>query len=221
MKKVVMLLLLLIIMPLSACGLADADNTAFYAGTWIATNSIKNPDFAFGLLYLAPDHTGRYAVETYDDATRKSDYMVQIIWKETDTGVDIYSGETLVAQFDLLSMCYIGQKADDGKHIYFAKVYNIEDVLTNGFTLHAGIYTVGKDLPAGDWRFEYQGSTTGEVCLYKSEEAYSAQYAFSDFDEILSAYTGQTIIGKLPLKEGNVLLIKGDMFVMPVESLFP
>lgn len=219
MKKV-MLMFLIIIIIFPAFGLAEAENTDFYAGTWVATNSIKNPNFAFAMLYLSPDHTGRYTVESYDGADRKADYMILITWKEIETGIEICSGETQVAQFDLLSMCYIGQKADGG-HIYYAKVYNVEDVMTNGFTLHAGIYTVGKDLPAGDWRFEYRGDYTGEVCVYKNEEAYSAQYAFSDFDEILSAYAGQTIIGKLPLKEGNILFIKGDMFAMPVESLFP
>ena len=220
MRKVMTIIItILLTFPISA--FAENDNTAFYSGTWIATNSIQNPDFAFGMLYLAPDHTGRYAVELYNGAERESDYMVLITWKETDAGVDIYSKESLVAQFDLLSMCYIGQKADDDKHIYFAKVYNIYDVLNNGFTLHAGIYTVGKDLPAGDWRFEYQGTGTGEVCCYKNETEYSASIAFPFFDELLGPYVGQMIIGKLPLKDGNILLIKSDMFVMPVESLFP
>lgn len=215
-----MLLILLIVIPLSVCGLAETDNTAFYAGTWIATNSLDNPNFALGILNLKTDHTGLYGIEVFDGTSRAKDYLAPITWTETESGLDIFAGEKLITQFDLLSMCYIGQKEEEG-HIYFAKVYNVNDVMTKGFALHAGIYTVGKDLPAGDWRFEYQGTGTGEVCFYKNEIEYSATISFPEFDELLGSYAGQTIIGKLPLKDGNILVIKGDMFAMPVESLFP
>lgn len=220
MKKV-MIILLLIVMTFPFCSFAEEENTSFYSGTWIATNSLDSPNYALGILHLKPDHTGLYGTESFDGAVRKNDYLVPITWKETENGFDVYVEDTLITQFDLLAMCYVGHKVENGKHIYFAKVYNINDVLNHGFTLHAGIYTVGKDLPAGDWRFEYQGTTFGEVTVYGSEAEYSAKYSFSDFDELLGMYTGQTIIGKLPLKEGNILVIQGDMFAMPVESLFP
>ena len=219
MKKV-MLFILLIVIPLCACGLAETDNTAFYAGTWIATNSLDNPNFALGILNLKTDHTGLYGLEVFDGTSRTKDYLAPITWTETESGLSIFAGEKLITQFDLLSMCYIGQKEEEG-HIYFAKVYNVNDVMTKGFTLHAGVYTVGKDLPAGDWRFEYQGAVSGRVSVYTNETEYTAKYSFSDFDQYLSPEFGQTIVGKLPLKDGNILVIKGDMFAMPVESLFP
>lgn len=219
MRKV-MIIVLLIVMAFSISAKADEDNTAFYSGTWIATNSLDNPKFALGILNLKTDHTGLYGIEVFDGTSRTKDYLAPITWTETESGLNIFAGEELITQFDLLSMCYIGQK-EEGGHIYFAKVYNADDVMTKGFTLHAGVYTVGKDIPAGDWRFEFQGTGTGEVCYYKNEIEYSASISFPEFDELLGSYIGQMIVGKLPLKDGNILVIKGDMFAMPVESLFP
>lgn len=217
MRKVFILILVLMSLP---AAMAE-ENDSFYYGTWVCTSELGNKDFVMSALHLFPDHTAYFIRDIVDSEKETNrNNMLTFKWKSDENGVSFALGTNYNIHLDLLSSCYLGEKTETGEYLYYSKVYNIYDVRGNGFTLHSGIYTVGEDLPAGSWRIEYAGTSTGEVALYENMSAYENR-VFSLFDQLLGQYAGQFIIGKLPVKDGNVLFIEGDMFFMPYQSIFP
>lgn len=219
MKKFIIMIMIFILLSLPAA-MAE-ENDSFYYGTWVCTSELNNKDFVMSALHLFPDHTA-YCIRDIIDSENESikNDMMMLNWKSDENGVLLAVDTDYNIHLDLLSLCYLGDKTETGEYLYYAKVYNIFDVMDSGFTLHSGVYTVGDDLPAGSWRIEYVGTTTGEVALYESMIAHENKL-FPTFDQLLGQYVGQLVVGKLPVKDGNILHIEGDMFFMPYQSIFP
>ena len=87
-------------------------------------------------------------------------------------------------------------------------------------TVPAGIYEVGKDIPAGTWSLEMASKGNCEVLLYPNKAESENEFGFSLFDVVLSEYLEKLTVGKLDLRNGNILQLSGDMIVRPFTGMF-
>ena len=86
--------------------------------------------------------------------------------------------------------------------------------LIDGITVHQGTYIIGADIPAGTYRVEITGIG-----------GYYDLYEYDGGRKIATGLTGSTYdvydIGKLELKEGNVLLFRNSTFIFyPYSGVF-
>ena len=87
-------------------------------------------------------------------------------------------------------------------------------------TVPAGVYVIGKDIPAGSWSVEMACKGSCEVLLYPNKEESENEFGFSLFDVVLSEYIEKTTVGKLDLKNGNILVLSGDTIFRPFTGMF-
>ena len=88
------------------------------------------------------------------------------------------------------------------------------------FELPAGVYTVGIDIPYGNWTVTVVGKVTAEFILYKNKQAQSDGMVFPLFDELLNESFGTPTIGKIELNDGNVVEISGKVRFTPYNGLY-
>lgn len=83
------------------------------------------------------------------------------------------------------------------------------------FTVPAGFYLVGRDLPAGTWRVELACSAA-EVVVYRSMDAAADELAIPMQDYLISSIAGvPREIGALYLQAGFVVKIDGPVIFSP------
>ena len=89
------------------------------------------------------------------------------------------------------------------------------------FTVQAGLYLVGRDLPAGTWRVELAGAAA-EVVVYRSLDAAAAEIAIPMQDYLLS--TLQNLpreVGALYLADGFAVRLDGPVTFSPFLGVQP
>ena len=89
------------------------------------------------------------------------------------------------------------------------------------FTVQAGFYLVGRDLPAGTWRVELAGAAA-EVVVYRSMEAASAEIAIPMQDYLLGTFAGMAReVGALYLADGFAVRLDGQVTFSPFLGVLP
>lgn len=87
-------------------------------------------------------------------------------------------------------------------------------------TVPAGIYEVGKDIPAGTWSLEMADKGMCEVLLYPNKAQSEQEFGFSLFDVVLSELLEKTTVGKLDMQNGNILQLSGNVIFRPFTGMF-
>ena len=90
------------------------------------------------------------------------------------------------------------------KDVLFALAQSKAEYTIN---LPAGQYEVGKDIPSGLFKMECSGMySSANVKIYDT-----AEDSFPSFSQIMAELYNSSIIGKIELKEGNVISISGSI----------
>lgn len=80
-------------------------------------------------------------------------------------------------------------------------------------TVPVGTYTVGTDIPAGDYTVSYKGSIGAILEVYSADEFPTAIHT-------LGQMFGTTLIGKLTLSDGQVISIsQGELAFSPYKGI--
>lgn len=76
---------------------------------------------------------------------------------------------------------------------------------SGAFQVSSGKYIVGEDIPAGTYSCECKGAYSSAILqVYESESS-----SWPVINEVMAELYGSSVIGKLELKDGNVLQIQG------------
>lgn len=89
--------------------------------------------------------------------------------------------------------------------------------LIDGVDVPAGDYVVGEDIPAGTYRMKVGfPSSGGYLTIYESQER-----KISVVESFMGEYWGVTEIGKIELKDGNMIHLSGNTLrFFPYTGLF-
>lgn len=210
MKKAIALLILSLFMAFSSS--AYAHDESYFYGTWVEFHDTASGGASLCTFRLTPDHKAFYTAQSfYSDEPGLGRSFVGS-WSVSNDTITIITGNNTKIQGYILGNGFFAEKVYGG-YILYGKVpeYSDDDATygpasldmlsTVGVVVPAGRYTVGEDIPAGNYRFEMENAQS-YIYIYKNADSLYPAQSFN-IDGAMPIYAKQ------PLEEGNILEIKG------------
>lgn len=210
MKKKVLFMLVFVLFSVPLYAFAH-DESYFY-GTWAEFHDTSSGGASLTIFKLTPDHKVFFLTQSFNTDEARSGRSYVGTWSVYKDTISIKIGENTKIEGYILGNGFFAEKVYGG-YILYGKLPEYSendatygpvslDMLSSvGVVVPAGRYTVGEDIPAGNYRFEMENAQS-YIYVYKNADASYYTYSFS--------IDGATpIYAKQPLAEGNILEIKG------------
>ncbi|MBR4334416.1 MAG: hypothetical protein IKP72_17225 [Clostridia bacterium] len=210
MKKLLFVLFVLglFLAPLQAL----AHDESYFYGTWAEFHDTKSGGASLTIFKLTPDHKVFFLTQSFNSDEPGSGRTYVGSWSVSNDTITIKVGENSTIKGYILGNGFFAEKVYGG-YILYGKLpeYSEDDATygpasldmlsSGGVVIPAGKYTVGEDIPAGNYRFEMENAQS-YIYIYKNADSSYHMASFS--------IDGATpIYAKQPLAEGNILEIKG------------
>ncbi len=211
MKRLVCAVVYFLMLFLSVAAMADQT----YLGSWANMHETENAGTVLTTFRLFPDHSAVYISQEFPDGEIVSG---SFSWEEIDSSAFRIIGNKNepLGEFYLLNKNRIEDKQKNVfVRISFEAVPEPAPVVTStpsptaaaekvvpgnlqdGFLLYPGQYIIGKDLPAGDYRFEYYEAPV-DIFVHKDPDS-------SMWSGFASVTKNSPIFAKINLPEGGRL----------------
>ena len=210
MKKLfcVLISLVLLLAPFQAF----AHDESYFYGTWAEFHDTKDGGSSLTIFKLTPDHKVFFLSQSFDADEPSHGRSYVGTWAAFNDTISIKVGVNSTINGYILGNGFFAEKVYGG-YILYGKLpeYSEDDATygpasldmlsSGGVVVPAGRYTVGEDIPAGNYRFEMENAQS-YIYIYKNADSSYHMASFS--------IDGATpIYAKQPLAEGNILEIKG------------
>lgn len=214
MKK--LLCILVVLVSLAAVpAMAEKKPESFYYGTWIC---IAESDPEITLTAVTLQKRGEayvLSLKYSQDVIVKESAEIRK-WSVTDDGIRLTRANGKKTELQLTSDDELGSYSGMSYSGYIRyrnsiKVKTQQD--SDSFEVPKGIYIIGEDIPAGNWRIELRSNSTF-IGVYSNQSAFDEGLAY--FSEVLSG--SDTVVGKLPLKDGNIIELTGNVLFVPYKG---
>ena len=208
MKRFVAILSFLV---LFICVTAAAENVdeSFYVGVWVYNerHATDNGE-TITVLHLTEDHKTYFLIQSfYDDGSPDSGRTAVKSWSASGNKIHVIIGENTYLDLQVKDQDTL-QDAGIRKQDLYRRVssneYSNTGSIKSGLILDPGHYSIGIDIPAGDYRFEYY-KKPADVFVYKDANS----YMWSDY---FSLEKESPVFAKINLSEGSRL----DVVAYPV-----
>ena len=210
MKKLFCVLLILALCYVPFQGLAH-DESYFY-GTWAEFHDTKDGGASLDIFKLTPDHKVFFLTQSFNSDEPRYGRSYVGSWSVSSDTITIKIGENLTIKGYILGNGFFAEKVYGG-YILYGKLpeyaendatygpVSLDMLSSVGVVVPAGRYTVGEDIPAGNYRFEMENAQA-YIYIYKSADS-------SYYSQSFNIDGATPIFAKQTLAEGNILEIKG------------
>ena len=203
---------LIIVFCLLCFSSAYAHDESYFYGTWVQFSDTDSGGASLCTFRLTPDHKAFYTAQNFRANELGIGRSFVGSWSVHNDTITIITGNNTKIEGYILENGFLAEKVFGGYTLYGkAPEYSENDATygpasldmlnTTGVVVPAGRYTIGEDIPAGNYRFEMENAQA-YVYIYKNEEATSALYTFG-------LNGAMPLYGRQPLEEGNILVIQG------------
>lgn len=222
MKKIIAFILIFV-MIISSAALAEPA----FTGAWATVCDLDNSVTEITLMRVFPDNTVYYSRQQFTESSIGEEEKAIYSWELENDNCFLLISDTgeemgryiLLNEKRLMSADYMFARFD----FYVRETPAQEAEPTNtpapvGITVPSGVYIAGDDFPSGTYSIKLENEKNGGVIvLYENME--DTRKAFSYLHEY-SLNKNNPLVGKMIIKDGNVLDVRNTIIVLlPYEGL--
>lgn len=191
---------------------AFAHDESYFYGTWAEFHDTSDGGASLNIFKLTPDHNVFFLTQSFNSDEPRFGRAYVGSWSVSNDTITIKIGDNTSIKGYILGNGFFAEKVYGGYILYgklpeysendatFGPV-SLDMLSSGGVVVPAGRYTVGEDMPAGNYRFEMENAQA-YIYIYKNSDSSYAMQSFN-IDGAMPVYAKQ------PLAEGNILEIKG------------
>ena len=215
---------------------AEEINETLYTGTWVYQEETSNGGFLLEVLHLTKEHKVFYIRQFYDAKTPTYNWKTVGSWQISENGIRINTGEGYPEYYTAklpsvyLPLLYLYYPSGAEYKIFEAISSDMltriaDDSLSNikeetGVFVPSGYWDVGIDIPAGIYSVRKPDNINSQnFVVYERYNEETGRYTRALVNTILNS--NNSIIGKITLREGNVVWVdEGVYFDTPISLGF-
>lgn len=218
MKRFLALAFVLVtVATLAGTAVAENVDESFYVGVWVYNERhATNDGETTTVLHLTEDHKTYFLIQSFkDDGSPDSGRTAVKSWSASGNKIHVIIGENTYLDLQVKDQDTLqdaGIRKQDLYHRVSGEAFSNARNLESGMILDPGHYSIGIDIPAGDYRFEYY-QKPADVFVYNDANS----FMWSDYFSLIKE---SPVFAKINLPEGARLdIVSYPVIIMRAKPL--